>query len=149
MKPFENSLSGRLTQNKNGNTHTHHCCRESYRSNKKNNFQGHSKGKFLKTTQTIMFPETEKSTLEKIIQVVLVIHILDRSLRKENKMSRLQNSHFQNFIVMPFPKRKKKNSIFTIFLSAPIPPSLKKHFVFFDCRLAVYDSKWRQKLSDK
>ena len=51
-----------------------------------------------------------------------------RSLRKDNKISRQSNLHFQNFIVVAFPT---KTSILGRFSSpAPNPPLQSENFIF-------------------
>ena len=60
------------------------------------------------------------------------IGMSSRSLRNDNRISRQYNLHFQNFIVVAFPT-KKKTVFWTIFLSAPNsppPPSKTANFIF-------------------
>ena len=58
-----------------------------------------------------------------------------RSLRKDNKMSRQLNLHFQHFIVVAF--LTKKNSVSGRSSSLPTRPPPQKSKNYFYCRLAV------------
>ena len=61
-----------------------------------------------------------------------------RSLRHDNKISRLWNSHFQNFIVVALPTKSRVFGRFSSLPPKPPPPPQKRKFYFY-CRLAVSD----------